>query len=437
MIRSNKNNMKPALKYISFLLFIFTVSGAFGQKNENSFLLTHLRIYTGTGNIIENGAVGVTDGIIDFVGPTSTANPQTYREVISKQGMHLYPGLIAMNTTLGLTEIDAVRATRDFRETGDMNPNVRAISAYNAESEIGETVLDNGVLFAQISPRGGTIKGSSSVVKLVGENWEDAAYRIDEGIIMDWPRMFKRKGESDDPQGYTPDEDYVKNLNEIKTFFNRAEAYAKKETPVERDLRMEAMRGVFDGSKRLYVSADFIKEIREIINFKRNYKIQKLSIMGGYDSWMAADLLKENDISVLLLRVNSLPQLAEDDVDAPYALPTKLAEAGVKFCFTMAGSMETMNNRNLPFNIGTAIGYGLNEHTALTAATLHAAEILGIDDKTGSIEKGKEANFVLTAGDIFDMRTSIIKGLYLQGERIDLTTRQEKLYTKYKAKYAD
>ena len=429
--------MKSFLKYISFLLFIFTISGVYGQVTENSFLFTDMRVYTGTGTIIENGAVGVTNGIIDFVGPTSTANKNAYREIISKQGLHLYPGLIAMNTTLGLTEIDAVRATRDYRETGDMNPNVRAISAYNAESEISETVLANGILFAQISPQGGTIKGSSSVVKLMGENWEDAAYRTDEGIIMDWPRTFKRKGDSDDPQGYTPDEDYVKKLNEIKTFFDRAAAYAKKKIPVERDLRMEAMRGIFDGSKRLYVSADFIKEIREIITFKRNYTIEKLSIMGGYDAWMAADLLKENDVSILLGRVNSLPHLAEDAVDAPYSLPTKLAEAGVIFCFTMAGSMETMNNRNLPFNIGTAIGYGLNEHTALTAATLHAAEILGIDDRTGSIETGKEANFVITAGDIFDMRTSIIKGLYLQGERIDLTTRQENLYKKYKAKYSD
>ena len=429
--------MKSVLKYISLLVFILSITVAYGQKTENSFLFTDLRIYTGTGTIIDNGAVGVTNGIIDFVGATSQANSKTYHEVISKQGMHLYPGLIAMNTTLGLTEIDAVRATRDFKETGDMNPNVRAISAYNAESEIGETVLANGILFAQISPQGGTIKGSSSVVKLRGDNWEDAAYRTDEGIVMDWPRTFKRKGDSDDPQGYTPDEDYVKKLNDIKTFFNRAAAYAKKDVPLERDLRMEAMRGIFDGSKRLYISADFIKEIREIVNFKRNYKIEKLSIIGGYDAWMAADFLKENDVSVLLGRVNSLPLLAEDAIDASYSLPTKLAEAGVKFCFTMDGDMETMNNRNLPFNIGTAIGYGLNEHTALTSATLHAAEILGIDHRTGSIETGKEANFVLTSGDIFDMRTSIVKGLYLQGERIDLTTRQEVLYKKYKAKYAD
>jgi len=426
--------MKLVLKYISLLLFVFALSGATGQEISNSFLFTNMIVYTGNGTIIHDGAVGVNNGIIDFVGPTTQANPNSYREVISQEGMHLYPGLIAMNTTLGLTEIDAVRATRDFRETGDMNPNVRAISAYNAESEIIETVIINGILFAQISPRGGTIKGSSSVVKLRGDNWEDSAYKTDEGIIMDWPRTFKRKGDRHDPQGYTADEDYAKKLNEIKVFFDRASAYAKKETPVELDLRMEAMRGIFDGSKRLYVSADFIKEIREIINFKRKFNIKKVSIMGGYDAWMVADLLKENDISVLLGRVNALPHLAEDALDAPFALPAKLAEAGVKFCFTMAGDMETMNNRNLPFNIGTAIGYGLNEQTALSAATLHAAEILGIADRTGSIEVGKEANFVLTTGDIFDMRTSIIKGLYLQGERIILTTRQENLYKKYKAR---
>ncbi len=408
-----------------------------GQKNETSFLLTELHIFTGTGTIIENGAVGVKNGLIDYVGATNSAVTKNYLEVISKSGMNLYPGFIAMNTTIGLTEIDAVRATRDFRETGDMNPNVRAISAYNAESEIGETILANGILFAQIAPRGGTIKGSSSVIKLQGDNWEDAAYKSDEGIVMDWPKMFKIKGDDDDPQGYEPDENYVKNLAAIEAFFVKSEAYSKNTIPVERDLRMEAMRGIFDGSKRLYISADFIKEIREIVAFKRKYNIKKLSIIGGYDSWMAADLLNENEISILLQRVNSLPQLAEDALDASYTLPTKLAAAGVKFCFTMDGSMETMQNRNLTFNIGTAIGYGLNPNTALTAATLHPAEILGIGERTGSIETGKEANFVLTTGDIFDMRTAKIAGLYLNGRLINLETRQERLYKKYSQRYTE
>ncbi len=424
--------MKNIFKYSIISLLILAASTANGQNNETDYLLTDLRIFTGNAVVIENGAVGVKNGMIRYVGSTQDAKKGEYREVISKHGLNLYPGLIAMNTTIGLTEIGAVRATHDFKETGDMNPNVRAISAYNAESEIGETVLANGILFAQIAPHGGTIKGTSSVVTLHGENWEDAAYNTDEGIIMDWPKMFKKKGDDDDPQGYEPDEDYEKKLTEIKVFFKNSAAYAKNETAVERDLRMEAMRGIFDGSKRLYISADFIKEIREIIAFKRAFEIKKLSIISGNDAWMAADLLKENDISVLIKRVNSLPQLPEDEIDASFKLPTKLAAAGVKFSFTMNGGMETMQNRNLPFNIGTAIGYGLNPNTALTASTLHAAEILGIADKTGSIEIGKEANFVLTTGDIFDMRTSHVKALFLKGELIDHSTRQKELYMKYR-----
>lgn len=424
-------------KYIFIISLALTAFSANGQNPTNSYLLIELQIFTGKGEIIENGAIGVTNGIIDFVGNATLANKTKYEEIISKKGLNLYPGLIAMNTTLGLTEIDAVRATRDFKETGSMNPNVRAISAYNAESEITETVLSNGILIAQITPRGGTISGTSSVVKLYGENWEDAAYRTDEGIVMDWPKMFKTKGDDDDPRGYEPDEDYLDKLLEITTFFIESEAYAKTHYPVEKDLRMEAMRGIFDGSKRLYIAADFIKEIREIIAFKRKFNIKKLSIIGGYDSWMAADLLAENGISILLKRVNSLPQLAEDAIDAPFTLPAKLARAGVKFCFTMNGGMETMQNRNLPFNIGTAIAFGLSSQTALTAATLYPAEILGIADKTGSIQIGKEANFILTTGDLFDMRTSTIKGLYLKGELIMTTSRQEELYQKYEKKYSD
>lgn len=428
IVKMTKLKLKMRILTATLALLILALPG-FTQ--HESFILIDMTIYTGTGDEIKNGAVGVKNGIIDYVGSTSKAPLENYAEVISKKGLHLYPGLIAMNTTLGLTEIDAVRATLDFRETGDLNPNVRAISAYNAESEIIETVLANGVLFAQIAPKGGTIKGSSSVVKLKGHNWEDAAYRTDEGIIMDWPTMFKRKKKDDDLGGFESDKDYAKELGAIKSFFNNAKAYAQKSTAVERDLRYEAMRGVFDGTKRLYITADFIKEIREIINFKREYAIKKLTIVGGYDAWMAADLLIENDISVVIGRVNELPKYAEDRVDAAYSLASKLATAGVKFSFTMAGDMEAMQNRNLPFNIGTAIGFGLNKHTALTAATLHAAQILGIDDRTGSIETGKEANFILTAGDVFEIFEGIVKEIYLSGKQVEVETRQEKLYRKY------
>jgi imidazolonepropionase-like amidohydrolase len=417
------------------LVLIFLVLTSSGQDENRSVIFTGGKIFTATGKVIENGAIGVKADTISFVGKATEAVFSDYDRVEELDGKHVYPGLIATNTTLGLTEIFAVRATRDYRETGEMNPNVRSIIAYNAESDITATVLENGVLFAQICPRGGTISGTSSVVKLKGWNWEDAAYNMDEGIHMDWPRMFKRKGEKDDPQEYEPDEEYTEKINELKQFFASAKAYAKSSYPIERDLRYDAMKGIFDGSKRLYISADFIKEIREVVAFKRNLNLPKVTIVGGYEAHRVADLLKENEISVLVRRVISLPRLAEDHIDAPFKLASQLDEAGVLFAFQMDGDMEPIQNRNLAFAAGVAIANGLEKEAALEAITINAAKILGIDNRTGSLEVGKEANFIVTDGDLFDIRSGAVERRYLGGQLIDPENRQNELYLKYLRKY--
>lgn len=406
-----------------------------GQEENRSVIYTNGTIFTAAGEVFEDGAIGVKADTISYVGKASEANFSDYSRVEELQGRHVYPGLIATNTTLGLTEIFAVRATRDYREVGDMNPNVRSIIAYNAESDITSTVLENGVLFAQICPRGGTISGTSSVVKLKAWNWEDAVCKMDEGIHMDWPRMFKRKGERDDPREYEPDEKYQERINELKSFFAEAKAYAQSKYPLERDLRLEAMKGIFDGTKRLYIEADFIKEIREVVAFKRDLKIAKVTIVGGYEANRVADLLVENEISVLVRRVISLPRLAEDHIDAPFRLAGQLAEAGVLFAFQMDGDMEPIQNRNLAFAAGVAIANGLDPQEALKGLTINAAKILGIDDRTGSLEVGKQANFIITTGDLFDIRTGRVSRIVLEGQLIDAENRQNDLYLKYLRKY--
>jgi len=417
------------------VLFLIGLQAFYASAQERSLLLTGGRIHTAAGAFFENGALGIKGDTICFVGKADEADASGYDRVEELNGRHVYPGLIAMNTTLGLTEIFAVRATRDYREVGDMNPNARSIIAYNAESEITATVLANGILFAQIRPKGGIISGTSSVVKLKAWNWEDAAYEMDEGIHLNWPRTFKRKGEKGDPRAYEPDEDYVDELNDLHAFFAEAKAYANQNYTLERDLRLEAMRGIFSGEKRLYVEADFIKEIREVIAFKREMNIPKLTLVSGYESWKAADLLNENDISVLIRRVISLPRLAEDDIDDSFELAQKLAEAGVKFAFQMDGDMEPIQNRNIAFAAGVAIANGLDREEALRGLTIYPAEILDIADRTGSLEVGKEADLIVTEGDLFDIRTGSVRRIYLHGQLIDPENRQDALYKKYLRKY--
>ncbi|MEM9050450.1 MAG: amidohydrolase family protein [Bacteroidota bacterium] len=417
------------------LVCALSVLNLLAQEENRSVILTGGKIFTATGKTIENGAIGIKGSSIAFVGQPSDAVISEYERVEELEGKYVYPGLIATNTTLGLTEIFSVRATRDYREVGEMNPNVRSIIAYNAESDITTTVLENGVLFAQICPRGGTISGTSSLVKLTGWNWEDAAYKMDEGIMMDWPQMFKRKGEREDPREFQADDKYSERIQELEDFFKSAESYTKSNYPAERDLRLEAMRGIFDGSKRLYVEADFIKEIREVIAFKRRLELPKVTIVGGYEADMVADLLAENEISVLVRRVISLPRMAEDHIDAPFQLPSKLAEAGVTFAFQMDGDMEPIQNRNLAFAAGIAIANGLDREVALQSLTINPARILGVDERTGSLEVGKEANFIITEGDLFDIRTGKVFRHYLQGELIDPENRQTDLYKRYLRKY--
>jgi len=191
------------------------------------------------------------------------------------------------------------------------------------------------------------------------------------------------------------------------------------------------MRGLFDGKKTLFIQTDFIKEILEIIDLKKDLSLEKVVIVGGYDAWMAAELLKENNIAVMLKRIHSLPERPQEDTDLPYKLPKILKDAGVLFCLENSGDMEAMGTRNLPFYAGTAVAYGLSYEDAVASITLNTAKILGIADRTGSIEVGKDANFFISSGDALDMRTNDIQQAFIKGVSVNLSNRQLQLYQKY------
>ena len=243
--------------------------------------------------------------------------------------------------------------------------------------------------------------------------------------------MYRRSWETG---GIKANENYAKQVAEIKDYFAKALAYSKGKNNVT-DLNMAAMRGLFDGSKRLFVSSDFVKELNDVIAFKKELKLEYVAIVGGYDSWMVAPRLKENNIAVVLRRLHNLPMRPEDDVDLPYKLPKLLQDAGVLFCLNNSGDMERMGLRNLPFYAGTARAYGLTEEEAIASITSSTAKILGIDTQLGTIEVGKDATFFISDGDALDMRTNSLFVAYISGRSISLDNRQERLYQKYKTKY--
>lgn len=408
------------------------------NAQTKSVLILNATAHLGTDSVIQNAAIGFKNGKIDLVGSATSGFDKTaYDEVIDATGKHVYPGFIAPNSTLGLTEIEAVRATRDMNEVGTTLPNVRSLIAYNTDSKIIPTVRTNGILLAQITPRGGLVSGTSSVLMLDGWNWEDAAYKVDDGIHVNWPRIQSRRYIDDDNAfgPYEKNKQYNQQTDDLKKLFGDARAYHASEEHTEKNLRFEAMKGLFSGTQSLYIHTNNVKEIIEAVNFAKEQMIKRLTIVGGKDSWMVTDLLKANNVSVVVSRVHDLPEHPEDDVDLPYKLPYLLQKAGILFCLNNEGDMEAMGTRNLPFMAGTAAAHGLSKEQALKAVTLNTAKILGIDTTTGSIETGKDANIFISTGDALDMKSNNVERAFVKGSSIDLNNDQKMLYEKYKKKY--
>jgi imidazolonepropionase-like amidohydrolase len=424
---------------LAFVISLNFITGISAQRptpappQSRSILITGGTVHVGDGRVIDEGAVGFRDGRIDYVG-FNYGVKATYDTVINATGQHVYPGFIGANSTLGLAEIEAVRASVDRADIGKMEPELRTLIAYSADSRVVPTIRANGVLVAQVVPRGMTISGTSSVVHLDAWDWEDAAVRIDDGIHLNWPTAYDRRGwwaEPDETEQSKKDERAEK-IKEVREFFRKARAYATVAAPHKTDLRMEAMRGVFDGRKTLFVHANAAREITEAVQFAKSEGVKRTVIVGGYDAWRVADLLRDNKVDVVLHRLHSLPLRPEDDIDLPFRIPALLKEKGVRFCLDRAGDMEAMGLRNLPFIAGTASAYGLSPEDALRAITLDAAAILGIDDRLGSLTVGKDATLIVSSGDALDMRTNQITHAFVQGRNLLLDDHHKRLYRQYK-----
>ena len=420
-------------------LFILALLTAFiGVAQEKSTLFINAHLHVGDGSVIEKATVGIKGENITMVRNTLTSSykVENWDTIIDLKGAHMYPGIIAPNNTLGLTEIDAVRATRDYRDVGQYNPHVRSLIAFNVESDVMSTVRTNGVLMSQATPRGGVISGSSSIMHLDGWNWEDAAVSEDDGLHLNWPD-FIGWGSSAFDKGKAADwqKEYAKEKQAIEDFFTLAKQHdpsVKTETP---DLRLNAMKGIFDGEKRLFFHAWELQQMLDIIDFCKKFEIKHPVIVGGYDSHLLMPQLKDAKIPVMLERVHSLPYSENDPVDLHYKLPSMLKNGGVTFCLQNQGDMGAMGARNIPFLAGHTMGYGLSEEEALKAITLSCAKILGIDKMYGSVVEGKKATLFISTGPALDMRTNDVVRAMVNGKDVDLMNRQEELYNKYKAKY--
>jgi imidazolonepropionase-like amidohydrolase len=395
--------------------------------------ITNITIHIGNGTIINNGTVGFFQGKFDLVGSQPTT--KTYDITVDGSGKHLYPGFILTNSTIGLREIDAVRSTLDYDETGNITPEVRAITSYNTDSKLIPTIRFNGVLIAQSTPRGGLISGQSSIVQLDAWNWEDAAIRMEEGTHINWPNRNQVIYPFQNTDEISLKKERNLAIEKIKDMVERALMYLNEPNHTEYNAKCESLKGLFTGEKTLYLHVNTEKDIIESVTYFETIGIKKIVLVGAYEAYKITDFIKQHNLALIIGRVHQLPHNDDDDIKLPYTMAKTLWDAGVVFTISCEGDMEVMGSRNLPFNAGTTVAYGLEKEQAVQMITLNAARILGIDQQLGSIEVGKDATFFISDGDALDMMSNNLALAYINGRQIELKNSQFYLYEMYMGKY--
>ncbi len=399
---------------------------------ERAIALVGGTIHTVEGPEIPNGTIVFSDGKITALGASVTVPDNAERFDVT--GKHVYPSLIDASTNIGLTEIGSVRATNDASETGSINPNVKAQVAVNPESEIIPVTRSNGVLIVLSSPSGGVISGTSALLRLDGWTWEDLTHTAPVAMHLTWPRMRPVTAWWNQDSDETQLERRDTQLKAVRQAFADARAYITARqagSQVEYDSRWEAMIPVLEGRVPVMVESDDIQQIQAVVAFAETEKI-KIIIRGGYDAPLCADLLKKNDIPVIVDGIHRLPTRDDEAYDTPFTVPDRLRSAGGRFCITGGGGAS--NVRNLPYHAATAASFGLPRDEALKAITLYPAQILGVEDHLGSLAVGKDATLFVADGDILEI-PSHVERAYIDGRTIDLSDKQKVLWEKYKEKY--
>lgn len=385
-----------------------------GKMPEGPVAIVGATLHPVSGDVIEKGTILFEDGKITAIGEKVKVPKKA--EVIKADGKHVYPGLFEPYTRIGLTEYAAVRASNDYRETGMMNPNVKANVAVNPDSEIIPVTRSNGVLLALSAPAGGLLAGQGAVMQLDGWTYEDMTVK---------PRAVMAaamRGDGD--------------RDRLEEFFDEARQYAaakKAGVEIAHDMRLEAMDAVLAGEQPIVIEVDQWEDIIRAVTFAEKQKV-KLIVLGGYDAPKCADVLKRANVPVIISAVHRTPRSPDEPYDGAYTLAKELKEKGIKFCISGYDRAATWNSRNLPYHAATAAAFGLSKEDAIRSITLSPAEILGVADRVGSLEVGKDATLIVCDGDPMEAATDTEQA-WIGGKPVDLNNSQKMLYDKYQQKY--
>ncbi len=394
------------------------------ERQQQAILLKNATVHTVSQGTLENTDVLLEQGVISAVGPGLTA--ENARE-FDLSGKHLYPGLIALDTTLGLVEIAMARPTVDSRDVGSANPQLEAASAFNPDSELLPSVRANGITHAQIVPRGTGIAGQSALVSLDAWTIEDAQVPSKPQFHLYWPTAPQKQGTSE--ANKQAQKAYQDALSQIHKHFEAGKRYALSQQGSEgalEDSRWQALLPLYRQEARLFVHADRQRQIEAAIALARQYGF-KLTLVGGYDAWRLGAALNEIEASVIYTHTLDLPLREDEPIGQAFRVPALLKRAGIPFAL---GFSSDWDSRNLPLAAGQTVAWGLSKEQALKAITQDAAKILGVDN-LGAVAPGFQANIVVSSGDILDPMSSRIELMFIDGRQVDLNNRHRQLYQKY------
>ncbi len=421
---------------------VLAAGAALAATPETSFLIRGAVIHPVTGPEIQGASLLVIDGVITDIGPKVVAPKASARtiRVIDAKGLHVYPGLINSATNIGLQEISSVRETSDTNEIGDYNPQLRAVIAINPASEHIPVTRANGVTSVITMPGGGVISGQAALIRLDGWTWEEMAVNRSAFLNLNFPSLSGGGGRGGGFGGgrfggqrtafselKRRQEEQIQRLRE---FFEQARRYQKAKTAggaaFKQDLKLEAMLPVVEGKLPVLVRAVRERDIREVLDFAEKEKIRVILAQVRKPGKTLADL-KAKNIPVILAETLQLPMEEDDPYDSAFTLPAELHKAGVKFAF---GTFDVQFARNLPYQAAAAVAFGLPPEEALKSVTINAAEIWGVADKTGSVDRNKWADLIVTDGDPLEARTNI-KHVFIRGRSVGADSKHQELYQKY------
>ncbi len=405
-----------------------------GEPQSRPIAIVNATVHPVSSEKMDRGYVVFDRGLITQVGAGEFAGNNVNFEIVDAKGQHVYPGLIAADTTIGLSEIGAVRATNDTSEVGQMTPEVRAAVAVNPDTALIPVARANGILTMMVVPQGGVVSGYCSIMRLDGWTTEELTINDRAGLVIRWPNVRPRTAwwvqENEEEQLKQARE----RLDRIDNLFRDAAAYlqarkADPELPV--DLRLDSMGPALSGFAPVYIHANDAAQIESAVAWAIRLNLQAI-IVGGHEADQCTELLKAHDIPVIMIGTHRMPSRRDAAYDEPFTLPRRLRDAGVRFC--IASGEEPAHERNLPYHAAKAAAYGLPADEALRSITLSAAEILGVGKTLGSLEVGKVATLMITTGDPLEI-TSEVLAAWIDGSKVDLDNKQKALDRKYRHRY--